>query len=133
MILISNVDKIRIDKWLWAVRIFKTRSISKDKCNGGKVKINGKSLKPSYIVKIDDIIEVQKKTIKYIYKVLQLTEKRISAKNINDYIDDLTLESEILKKKSFSMIKINHRKKGMGRPTKKERRSMEKINKFYNK
>tara|TARA_B100000945_G_C20424862_1_gene619923 strand:- start:5324 stop:5725 length:402 start_codon:yes stop_codon:yes gene_type:complete len=133
MALISNLDKIRIDKWLWSVRIFKTRSISKNQCNGGKIKINGKNVKPSSFIKINDEIEVQKNTIKFIYKVLKITEKRISPKDVNIYVDDLTSENEIFKKNSFSMIKIYHRKKGLGRPTKKERRSMEKTNKFYNK
>ena len=122
-----QASKIRIDKWLWAVRIFKTRAISTDACNSGKVKIEGKSIKPSRAVKLNDTISVQKGIIKFIYEVTGLIEKRVSAKIASENIKDLTSEKENFKMKAASAQPVATREKGMGRPTKKDRRDIEKL------
>ena len=122
-----QASKIRIDKWLWAVRIFKTRAISTDACNSGKVKIEGKSIKPSRAVKLSDTISVQKGIIKFIYEVTGLIEKRVSAKIASENVKDLTSEKEKFKMKVASAQTVATREKGMGRPTKKDRRDIEKL------
>ena len=118
------MNKIRIDKWLWAVRIFKTRTLATQSCIGGKIKINGKKIKPSYLIKENDIISVRKKYINYMYKILNIIEKRVSAKIAKECIEDITPEEEKLKIK-FNSAFTNTRTKG--RPTKKDRRQIEKF------
>ena len=122
-----QASKIRIDKWLWAVRIFKTRAISTDACNSGKVKIEGKSIKPSRAIKLNDTISVQKGIVKFIYEVTGLIEKRVSAKIASENVKDLTSEKEKFKMKAASAQTVAMREKGMGRPTKKDRRDIEKL------
>ena len=123
----KQVAKIRIDKWLWAVRIFKTRSISTDACNSGKVKIEGKSVKPSRSIKLKDFITVQKGIVKFVYEVTGLIEKRVSAKIASKNVNDLTSIEEKYKIKAASAQPIATRDKGEGRPTKKDRRDIEKL------
>ena len=122
-----QASKFRIDKWLWAVRIFKTRAISTDACNSGKVKIEGKSIKPSRAVKLNDTISVQKGIIKFIYEVTGLIEKRVSAKIASKNVNDLTSEEEKFKMKAASAQPVATRDKGIGRPTKKDRRDIDKL------
>lgn len=119
--------KIRIDKWLWAVRVYKTRTLASEACNSGKVKINGKSVKPSHSVVIGIEITVQKKLIKHRFKVLGLIEKRVSAKIASESIEDLTPESETIKLSIAKHQPVAYRERGKGRPTKKERRKMDKL------
>jgi len=123
----GQVAKIRIDKWLWAVRIFKTRAISTDACNSGKVKIEGKSIKPSRAIKLNETITVQKGIIKFVYEVTGLIEKRVSAKIASENVTDLTCAEEKFKMKVASAQAVAAREKGMGRPTKKDRRDIEKL------
>ena len=123
----GQVSKIRIDKWLWAVRIFKTRAISTDACNSGKVKIDGKSIKPSRAIKLDETITVQKGIIKFVYNVTGLLEKRVSAKIANENVNDITSEAEKFKMKAASAQPVATRDKGIGRPTKKNRRDIDKL------
>ena len=123
----GQVSKIRIDKWLWAVRIFRTRSISTDACNSGKVKIDGKSIKPSRAIKLNETITVQKGIIKFVYNVTGLIEKRVSAKIANENVNDLTSEEEKFKMKAASSQSVATRDKGIGRPTKKDRRDIDKL------
>ena len=122
----EKLEKNRIDKWLWAVRIYKTRQLASKGCNSGKVKINDKRIKPSRSIKIHDIITVQKGFIKYSYKVVDFLDKRISAKLITNYIEDITSEEEIVKLKISNTYRVKSRKKGLGRPTKRERRKLDK-------
>ena len=117
----------RIDKWLWAVRIFKTRSIATEACTGGKVKIDSITVKASRRIQRNNIIQVRKGIIKYIYKVLQVAEKRIGATLVPDFLEDITPELELAKLKSSQKQPIQTREKGMGRPTKRERRMMDKL------
>ena len=119
------MKKIRIDKWLWVARIYKTRSQASNACRGGKVKINTKNIKPSKVLEGNEIITVQKKFIKETFKVINSNNSRINSKVKSDFVINLTPDEEYLK------IKINNnysiiRKKGLGRPTKKERRIMDK-------
>jgi len=122
----GNLSSIRIDKWLWAVRIFKTRSLATTACNAGKVKINTDHIKPSKLIVAGDIITVQKEIIKHTYRVKEIIENRIAAKLVIHYCEDLTPEDELIKKKEFLKSSF-YRPKGLGRPTKKERRDISKL------
>lgn len=124
-------DKLRIDKWLWAVRIFKTRKLAHTSCQSGKVKINGQRIKPSRFILVGDTISVQKGIVKYEIEVAGLIEKRVSAKIAVDNYIDRTPEKELLKLKSSTVIPIPTREKGEGRPTKKARREMDKFRKQF--
>jgi ribosome-associated heat shock protein Hsp15 len=121
----------RIDKWLWAVRIFKTRAQATEACAGGKVKIDGTAIKASRKIKLGETLLVRKGVIKYMYKVLKITEKRMGAKHIIDFIEDLTPDDERAKLKSSHKQPLQTREKGQGRPTKKERRIMDEIREKY--
>lgn len=118
---------LRIDKWLWAVRIFKTRSQATEACKKGKVLIDGIPVKASRIIKINEIVAVKKNPVVYKYKVKGLLEKRIGAKLISEFVDDLTPEEELLKLEIVKNSSYGYRRKGFGRPTKKERRVISRI------
>lgn len=123
----ENQEKIRIDKWLWAVRIYKTRTQAAEECEKGRVMINGMSVKPSHIVKEGEIIMVRKPPIIYTYKVLGLLKNRISAQMAKSYVEDLTSNEELSKRQLIQMATNFVRDKGSGRPTKKERRELDKL------
>lgn len=115
----------RIDKWLWAARIFKTRTIAADACKKGRISINGAQVKPSRMIKPGDVINVKKSPITYSFKVLQAIEKRVGAKLVPEIMENITtLEQYEL----LEMSKISgfiDRARGTGRPTKKDRRSLD--------
>ena len=117
----------RIDKWLWAVRIFKTRTLASEACARGKVKIDGTAVKASRNIKKNDIVQVRKGVVKYLYKVRKNAEKRMGAKLVPDFLEDITTEEELAKLKSAQKQPIQSREKGQGRPTKRERRMMDKL------
>lgn len=117
----------RIDKYLWSVRIFKTRSIAIDACNGGKIKLNGTNTKPSKELKPGDKIEFKRTVVQHIIEVVAFPKSRISAKDILLYYKDLTPESELLKIQDMKYAKVERRDKGLGRPTKKERRDIDRL------
>ena len=117
----------RIDKWLWAVRIFKTRSLASEACSGGKIKIDGTAVKSSRNIVQNDIVQVRKGIIKYIYKVRKITEKRIGAKLVPDFLEDITPKEDLAKLQSAQKQPIQTREQGQGRPTKRERRMMDKL------
>ena len=123
----AEKNTTRIDKWLWVVRIYKTRSIATEACAGGKVKIDGNTVKASRMVRKGDIIQVRKRVIKYEYKVLKIAEKRMGAKLVPEFLEDITPKEELAKLKSAQKQPIQTREKGMGRPTKRERRMMDKL------
>jgi len=127
------MEKIRLDKWMWMTRIYKTRSQSTQACNKNKIEVNGAPSKPSRLLNKKDIILVRKNYIEYQYRVLDAPKSRVSAKKILDYFEDMTLDSEkeklISRKKDFS-LKF-YRDKGTGRPTKKERRTIDKFLEKY--
>ena len=117
----------RIDKWLWAVRIFKTRAMATEACSGGKVKINETAVKASRKIITGDLIQVRKGVVKHIYCVLKIAEKRMGAKLISEFLEDLTPDDELAKLKSAQKQPIHTREKGQGRPTKRERRMMDQL------
>jgi len=115
---------VRIDKYLWAVRIFKTRSLATDACKKGKVTVDEMHAKPSRMVTTGDVIKVRKMPITYHYRVREPIEKRVGAKIAEDHVEDITPQEELLKlemKDDFYVKRDN----GTGRPTKKERRLMD--------
>ena len=116
---------IRIDKWLWALRIFKSRSLASDACRSGKVKILDQAVKPSREVKAGDVISISLAPITKTVKVIALLGNRVSAKLVADFMEDLTPEEEYLKLKRSHDIDFEFRERGAGRPTKRERREIE--------
>lgn len=121
----------RIDKWLWAMRVFKTRTIATDACKKGRVTIgdtaSGIVAKPSRLIKIGDIINVRKPPITYSFRVKALTENRLGAKLVPDYLENITPQSEY---DLLEVVKISgfiDRRKGLGRPTKREGRELAKF------
>jgi len=121
----------RIDKWLWTVRIYKTRALATKACASGKVKIEDTVVKASRKILIDEIVQVRKGVVKYLYRVRKTAEKRMGVKLVPDFMDDLTPKEELAKLKSSQRQTIQIREKGQGRPTKKERRVLEKYHKKY--
>lgn len=122
-----NEIKVRIDKWLWAVRVFKTRSLATDACRNGKIKIGGQIVKASREIKVNDLITIQQQQITKTIKAVSLLEKRVSAKLVSQFMEDLTPASEYEKIETIKAVSFVFRPKGLGRPTKKERRDIEKI------
>ena len=123
----SNEGELRIDKWLWAVRIFKTRSMATNACKKGRVLIDDQQVKPSQQVKVGSIVTVKKKPVFFKYKVLGLLAKRQSAKIAREYLEDITPEKEMKKLEVQKQVIQEHRPRGHGRPTKKERRELDKF------
>lgn len=122
------MDEVRIDKWMWATRIFKTRTIALEACKKNRITVNNISVKPSRMIKIGDIIQVKKPPITYTFKVCDLTDKRIGAKLVPQYLENLTPpeQYEILELGKISGF--IDRARGTGRPTKKDRRSIDEFN-----
>ena len=123
------MDKVRIDKWLWSVRIFKSRTLATDACKGGKVKIDGESVKPSYLVTVGEEVTVRKDGFNFQYKVLGLIEKRVGAPiAVTCYVDSTPAEERNKYEMWFIQQKTpDGRERGTGRPTKKERREIDKL------
>lgn len=119
------MDEVRIDKYLWSIRVYKTRSEATDACKGGKVCINGGDTKPSKTIKIGDTIVARKGAVTYTYKVLQLVDKRQGAKLVPAYAENLTPPEEIAKLRAPVETFFLKRDRGAGRPTKKDRRQMD--------
>lgn len=119
------MQEVRIDKWLWAVRIFKTRTIASDACKLGRVTIGGSKVKSSHNVHVGDVIEVRKPPITYSFRVLQLTENRMGAKLVPGFMENITPPEQM---EILQLQRLNgfiDRAKGTGRPTKKDRRDLE--------
>lgn len=112
----------RIDKWIWAVRFFKSRSLATEACKSGKVSFNGQAAKPSKDVKIGDVIEVKKGIITMTVKVLALSDKRVGAALVPNYLLDMTSKEEYDKLTLIKSSKFEYRDRGVGRPTKRDRR-----------
>ena len=129
----KEVDKVRIDKWLWAVRLFKSRSLSTDTVKSGKIKLGGKSLKASYQVNTGDVIEVKKNGFLLQIRVEKKIDKRVSAALAAECITDLTPLEELNKYRDWFVGKgkTEFRERGEGRPTKKERREIDDFKMFY--
>lgn len=123
----QDKDKTRIDKYLWAIRVFKTRSIATDACKAGKIKLDQNSIKPSHIVKIGDIYHIQKDQRKIIIKVIDILDKRLDAKSVAIYFEDLSVKDDTPRFQSVFTSPVLQRARGTGRPTKKERREIDEI------
>ena len=120
-------EETRIDKYLWAIRVFKTRSDATDACKGGKVRINGADIKPSKNVRTGDVISVRKGAVTYTYRVIAVIDKRQGAKLVPQYAENITPEEELAKLKAPVETFFLKRDRGSGRPTKKERRQMDSL------
>lgn len=120
-------DKVRIDKWLWAVRIFKTRTMATDTCKSNKVKINGKDAKPSTEVIVGNLVEVKKDGFNMQYKVLGIVTTRVSATLAAPCLENITPQEELNKYESWFLAQTGneYRDRGTGRPTKRERRDLD--------
>ena len=119
------MNEARIDKWLWAARIFKTRSIASDACKNGRVAVNNVNVKPSRMVKEGDVISVRKPPVTYSFKILKTIEQRVGAKLIPEIYENVTPPDQ------YELLEMNrisgfiNRQRGTGRPTKKDRRALD--------
>lgn len=118
-------EQARIDKWLWAARIFKTRSLAAEACKNGRVTIGNVNVKPSHMVKVGETVSVRKPPITYSFKILQTIEQRVGAKLIPEIYENVTAPDQ------YELLEMNRisgfvdRARGTGRPTKKERRALD--------
>lgn len=119
------MNEARIDKWLWAVRIYKTRSLATDACRNGRITLNGTSAKASKCVRVGDVVTVRKAPVTYTFRVLQAIENRVGAKLVPEMLENITTpdQYEILEMQKISGFV--GRARGTGRPTKKERRDLD--------
>ncbi len=118
------MNEVRIDKWLWAMRIFKTRTIATEACKKGRVYVGDALAKPSRTIKVGDIVKVRKPPVTYSFRVLALTQNRLGAKLVPEYMENITPKSEL---DLLEIVKISgfiDRRKGLGRPTKREGREL---------
>lgn len=118
---------VRLDKWLWAARVFKTRSLAIDACHAGHVKVGGHRVKPARSVRVGEIIEAQVGELLRIVKVRQLRERRVGAAILPELLEDLTPPAEKVARPGAPPEPLFHRPKGSGRPTKRERRLLERM------
>ena len=119
------MPEARIDKWMWAARIFKTRTIAAEACKKGRISINGSQVKPARMVKPGDVVQVRKPPVTYSFKVLQAIEKRVGSKLVPEIMENVTTPDQY---ELLEMSKISgfvDRARGTGRPTKKERRDLD--------
>lgn len=118
-------EAVRIDKWLWAVRVFKTRTIASEACKKGRVLIGNNSVKSSRMIRIGEVVQVKKPPITYSFKVIAISQKRMGAKLVPEFMENVTSPEE------YELLEMNKlsgfvdRQRGSGRPTKKERRDLE--------
>ncbi len=119
------MNEVRIDKWLWATRIFKTRSIASEACKKGRVFMRDTAIKPSAMVKVGDIIKVRKPPVTFSFEVLDLTQNRVGAKLVQNFMKNVTPPEEYEALELQKLSGYIDRAKGTGRPTKKERRDLE--------
>ncbi|MDE5689686.1 MAG: RNA-binding S4 domain-containing protein [Duncaniella sp.] len=118
------MNEVRIDKWLWAMRIFKTRTIATDACKKGRVYVGDALAKPSRTIKVGDVVKVRKPPVTYSFRVLALTQNRLGAKLVPDYMENITPKSELDLLERVKISGFIDRRKGLGRPTKREGRAL---------
>lgn len=123
----GNDSTVRLDKWLWAVRIFKTRSDAADACRTNKVLVNGSYVKPSREVRVGDTVTVKKMPVVYSYRVVALVSSRQPAKEVPNYAENLTPQEELDKLFVPKLTIFVQRDRGTGRPTKRERREIDSL------
>ena len=119
------MEEVRLDKYLWSIRAYKTRSEATTACKGGKVRLNGADVKPSKAVKVGDVIVVRKGPVTYTYKAIALIDKRQGPKLVSQYAENLTPQEELDKLRAPVETFFLKRDRGTGRPTKKDRRQMD--------
>ncbi len=122
----SESRTVRIDKWLWAIRAYKTRGLAADACKSNKITVGGVTVKPSREVKEGDIVTIKKMPVVYTFKVLAPLGSRVGAKDVHLYAENLTPEEELMKL-SVKVVPTLARDRGTGRPTKKERRQIDSL------
>lgn len=118
------MNEVRVDKWLWAMRVFKTRTIATEACKKGRVFVGNVIAKPSRTIKVGDVVNVRKSPVTYSFKVLALAQNRLGAKLVPEYMENITPKSEL---DLLDVVKISgfiDRRKGLGRPTKREGREL---------
>lgn len=120
----SEKEKLRIDKYLWAIRVFKTRSLATDACKAGRVKLNGDNIKPSREVRVGEVYQVSKGPERRVIKVTGLLENRVDAKKAVAFYEDITPIEQTHAFKSMFHAPVLQRDRGTGRPTKKDRRDI---------
>jgi ribosome-associated heat shock protein Hsp15 len=117
--------EVRVDKYLFAMRIYKTRSVATEACKKGRITMNGSEIKPSRTFKIGDVFSVRKGPITYTYRILKLSENRLGAKLVPDYLQDITSPEQLELLELARLAGQSGRNRGTGRPTKKDRRDLE--------
>lgn len=117
--------EVRVDKYLFAMRLYKTRTIAADACKKGRITMGGAQLKPSRTFHIGDVFSVRKGPITYTYRIKQLSENRLSAKLVPDYLQDITAPDQLELLELARLAGQTGRDRGTGRPTKKDRREIE--------
>ncbi len=118
-------ESVRIDKWLWAVRVFKTRTIASEACKKGRVLIDNNSVKPSRMISVGEVVQVKKPPVTYSFKVLDIAQKRMGAKLVPGFMENVTPPEEYEVLEMNKLSGFIDRQRGSGRPTKKERRDLE--------
>jgi ribosome-associated heat shock protein Hsp15 len=122
---VAETLSVRLDKWLWAVRVFKTRALACEACRHGHVTMSGQPARPSREVRVNDVLVVRKDNLTRQFKVLQVLDRRVGAPKAREYAEDQTAPSELEKPREANFRPFFFRPKGSGRPTKKERRQMD--------
>ncbi|MDR2138100.1 MAG: RNA-binding S4 domain-containing protein [Tannerella sp.] len=118
-------NEVRIDKWMWATRLFKTRTAAAEACKKNRVSIGGISVKPSRMIKVDEVLQIRKPPVTFSFRVLALTEHRMGAKQVPEYLENVTPAQEYELLEIGKISGFIDRTRGLGRPTKKERRELE--------
>lgn len=121
----ADVMETRIDKYLWAIRVYKTRSDATDACKGGKIRVNGSDIKPSKTIRPGDVITVRKGAVTYSYRVIEPIDKRQGAKLVSQFAENITPQEELDKLRHPVETFFLKRDPGTGRPTKKDRRQLD--------
>ena len=119
------MEEVRVDKWLWAVRVFKTRSIATDACKKGRISIAGVTVKPSRAIRVGEVITVRKPPIEYSFRVVQLLGSRVGAKRVAEFMENVTPREQYELLELQRVSGFVDRAKGLGRPTKKDRRDLD--------
>ncbi|MDR2775673.1 MAG: RNA-binding S4 domain-containing protein [Tannerella sp.] len=119
------MNEVRIDKWMWATRIFKTRTVAAEACKKGRVAIGGVSVKPSRMIRAGETLQIRKPPVTFSFRVLALTERRMSAKLVPEYLENITPPEQYELLEMGRISGFVDRARGLGRPTKKERRDLE--------
>lgn len=123
----GTLEKVRLDRWLWAVRLFRTRGQAAEACRGGKVHASGEKLKPSRTVRVGELLEVSKEGVLREIKVVGLLEKRVGAPLVPSFMEDLTPPERYEEKQETLAQNLLRRDSGLGRPTKRDRRDIERL------